>query len=65
MTAKMKSDALRVIKKLRCYGTDAEDNLGTTSSLLHLSHQRNQRRLPVGTDIWRPIQPMNCGRSFI
>lgn len=28
MTAKLKSDALRVIKKLRCYGTDAEDNFG-------------------------------------
>lgn len=28
MTAKLKNDALRVIKRLRCYGTDAEDNLG-------------------------------------
>ena len=27
MTAKLKSDALRVIKKLRCYGTDAEDTV--------------------------------------
>jgi hypothetical protein len=28
MTAKLKSDALRVVKRLRCYGTDAEDNFG-------------------------------------
>lgn len=28
MTAKLKSDVLRVVKRLRCYGTDAEDNFG-------------------------------------
>lgn len=28
MTAKLKSDALRVVKRLRCYGMDAEDNFG-------------------------------------
>ena len=29
MTAKLKSDALRVVKRLRCYGTDAPHLDGT------------------------------------